>query len=91
VREAELRNAARSQEPYTLSTLAAAEAELGNFESAIQFQQQAIDLAAEPDRDAEESVLRQYRAGLPRRHDPLIAGLPFSNAGETAEGPAEGP
>lgn len=52
---------------YILSTLAAAYAELGDFETAIKWSQKAIDLSDDDIRDNLEKELASYKAGKPWR------------------------
>jgi hypothetical protein len=61
-------------EPECLATLAAAQAEMGNFEAAIQAAQQALALA-KTSRDSHAEILLQamlnsFRANLPYREEP---------------------
>ncbi len=52
-----------------LDTLAAACAEAGDFENARQWQQKALDLAAEADKDSARARLALYEAGKPYRDE----------------------
>ena len=54
-----------------LDTLAAAYAEVGEFEKAVKWQSEAIELAAtDNDKHAMQSRLKLYRAGKPYREEP---------------------
>jgi tetratricopeptide (TPR) repeat protein len=57
-------------EPKSIDTLAAAYAEMGNYEEAVVWQQRAIDLAGPSDKDFQQQLqqrLELYRKGLPYR------------------------
>jgi tetratricopeptide (TPR) repeat protein len=51
------------KEPEALDTLAAAYAEAGNFEKAIEYQERAIDLCQEESKSALLKSLKLYQAG----------------------------
>src|SRR5262249_47612536 len=54
----------------SLHTLAAAEAECGQFDEAVKWEQQAVDLVAEGRKAHYLSFLRWYQAGKPFRQKP---------------------
>jgi tetratricopeptide (TPR) repeat protein len=58
------------QDPTALGVLAAAEAEKGDFESAIKYQNQAIEKCPEAQRSREQRRLTLYQAGKPWRISP---------------------
>jgi tetratricopeptide (TPR) repeat protein len=62
------------REPQCLRTLAAAYAESGDFESAVQIQEKAIGALADTSREKREygKVLDRYKAKKPYRHLPLF-------------------
>jgi tetratricopeptide (TPR) repeat protein len=50
-----------------LRTLAAASAEVGDFDQAVRWQSKVVELAAEDEKPEERKVLEQYKAGQPYR------------------------
>ena len=58
------------KQPNLLGTLAAAYAETGQFERAIEYQQEAIGLASPKEVKRLRKALRQYKAGEPYRDEP---------------------
>ena len=57
--------------PRTLSTLAAAYAEVGDFEKAAEWQSKAHDLYSVSDKEKWGYLLDLYRSGEPFRHEPI--------------------
>ncbi len=84
--EAALRDATRACEltdyaaPGYLDTLAAAYAELGNFEDAVRWQEKAIKLVVADQRPEYETRLELYKAGKPYRDE---AEKPATGTGES--------
>jgi tetratricopeptide (TPR) repeat protein len=55
------------KQAHILSTLAAAYAELGDFETAIKWSQKAVDIGDDAQQEALENELESYKAGKPVR------------------------
>ena len=66
-------NATQYKQVSVLDTLAAAYAEVGNFATAVKWQQKAIELAAEQQKGGLERRLQRYRAGLPFHDQPIAS------------------
>lgn len=64
------------QDSSSLDTLAAAYAEIGDFDSAIKYQQDAMALADKTQRLVQQIRLEMYKKGRPYREDFLEAGQP---------------
>jgi cytochrome c-type biogenesis protein CcmH/NrfG len=60
------------KDPYTVSTLAAASAEVGDFTAAVKFQEKALGLLSEGESDQQDfqARLRLYKEGKPFRDQP---------------------
>ena len=64
------------KDPYKLGTLAAANAEVGEFQKAVEYQNKALEIAGEGyDKEAAQERLELYKAGKPYR-EPRSPSLP---------------
>lgn len=71
-------------------SLAAANAELGDFNAAVQIQQKAVELISEKNKPAEQTRLKLYLAGKPYRDKATARGKNGKNVGGASSGKKSG-